>query len=811
MQRPFCFLTISFAAGILSAGYFEMAPTWLVVTVVVLGLFVSTGAYFLRGRSSVPTIVWVSLLLAVFCAGWFHYIGFVSAVTDGSLSINEERQLPLLVEAVSHPETTSNGDRLRWEAKVLSVQDSDNRRDINYYTNRRIMVFSDEDTIISGGQYQIEGVFARPFAARNPHTFDYRNHLMNRGIGYVYFAEEVMEKATPPFWNIGLWRHRVFERMMKNLGPNLSPELAGTVAALTLGIRSELPHRIFEDFRRAGLGHLLAISGLHLAVFGMALLWVLSFVLPQKSVPYFAASGVLMYCQLVGGRPSVWRAAILFLVWLWSQKLGFKGDFLNSLAGAALLLLVSNPGMLFDVGFQLSFAACWGLACITPQLEQWISLMISERWTSGLIVKTAAASTGVYLATAPLILYHFNDCSLWALLVNPLLVPLMVPVMLSAWFCALVASAGGANLLLLVSSRPLALLLTLVQWLGSMSASLSASPVPRLFLFFYGSMWAVFPPPKLESIEPESAPVLGRKASSSKIFRAAGIWLITLLLVLFAPNSGAGLLRVVFFDVGQGDCILIEDPGGKTVMIDTGPFDWQGGSILQKEVAPYILSRGIAEIDYLILTHSHLDHIGGTSDLLQHVKVRNLWLGPQDLQDKNRVPSPSIWGDWLAEDDRIESISWSSREGSVMSGEFKMEVLWPPEDIDPGMDLNERSVAAKISYGSWSMLAMGDVEGLGERLLLHKEDSRLSSTVLKVGHHGGARSTQWSFLSRVRPVMAVVPVGRQNPYGMPCPNTIERLHTAGVKTLTTKEVGAVMLHTDGKQWWVETMFPLAGR
>lgn len=277
--------------------------------------------------------------------------------------------------------------------------------------------------------------------------------------------------------------------------------------------------------------------------------------------------------------------------------------------------------------------------------------------------------------------------------------------------------------------------------------------------------------------------------------------IIATILIVTLPVPGSGVLRVVKFDVGQGDCLLIEAPTGEAVMVDTGPPLRSGGAALDGAVLPYLDQRGIKFLDYLVLTHGHLDHTAGTVTLLENVEVGELWLGPMCGYGARLECEPEIRSIVRSQGVTVRK---ALRGEKLSMGEVNLEVLWPDNDRSAIFDLNENSVVARLTYRDWSMLLTGDLEGTGEWAVLGLHGEALESTALKVGHHGGAAATGEAFLSQVNPELAVICVGA-NPYGHPAPETLDRLSSSGVTVLRSDHHGAVIIETNGHQYRVMTM------
>lgn len=250
---------------------------------------------------------------------------------------------------------------------------------------------------------------------------------------------------------------------------------------------------------------------------------------------------------------------------------------------------------------------------------------------------------------------------------------------------------------------------------------------------------------------------------------------------------GGRLLKVHFIDVGQGDCTLVQTPDGRNVLVDAG--DESSGD----KIVDYLLTKGVHRIDLLVITHPHMDHIGGLTRVLAEFGVSRVLdtgypHGSKHYKDILSIIESRKIDYRLARDMRKPDV------GTLVSS----EVLWPPIDYEAGRDseLNNSSIVLKLTYQNVSILLTGDIQNESEgQLLANQQD--LKSTVLKVAHHGSEYSTSNEFLQVVKPDYAVISVGRDNSYGHPHKDTLERLSAAGAQVFRTDENGTVVFTTDG--------------
>ncbi len=274
--------------------------------------------------------------------------------------------------------------------------------------------------------------------------------------------------------------------------------------------------------------------------------------------------------------------------------------------------------------------------------------------------------------------------------------------------------------------------------------------------------------------------------------------LITLLNagILLAPRLSlrqSTQLRVVFLDVGQGDSCVIQTPTGQVIVIDTGNRSLDGQDDMgRRVVAPYLRSQGVQRVDLLLLTHPDLDHIGGADTLLDRFPVGMLATNGQDRQPNQEEVVKRATQTGVA--------VHHARQGETMDlgGGVVAQVVAPIGD-DVNEPTNSHSVVLRLTYGASSLLLTGDADTAEEERIL--QGGTLSSTqLLKVGHHGSRTSTTEPFLRRVAPKIAVISVGKRNPFGHPAPATLERLNRQGAQVFRTDRQGAITCVSDGASW-----------
>ena len=274
---------------------------------------------------------------------------------------------------------------------------------------------------------------------------------------------------------------------------------------------------------------------------------------------------------------------------------------------------------------------------------------------------------------------------------------------------------------------------------------------------------------------------------SPRFLRLAAILVIIALVSPLALQAAPPLV-VTFLNVGQGDAIWIKTPDGNDILIDGGPHSAGPG------VVSYLQSHGCTDIEYMVLTHPHEDHVGGLVTVLEDMPVDAVWYNGQSY-------TSGIYSQFLnlISSNSIPTVVVSAGQTFTV-GSLTFAILHPSTI---GSDLNDNSVVLRLSYGQVDFMLTGDVETSGEAEIL-SQGYAVEAEVLKVGHHGSDTSTSWGFLTAVSPEVAVISVGAGNSYGHPSATTLARLASVGATTYRTDLDGCVAVTTDGTDYYVST-------
>jgi competence protein ComEC len=581
------------------------------------------------------------------------------------------------------------------------------------------------------------------------------------------------------------WEWR--KRLVGGLYACLDSRSAGLVAGVVFGDKKGISHREIETYAKSGLSYLLAVAGLHLGI-ALALFLALVRLLThsRRRQAALALALVLAYAVVTGLQVPVLRAGTLFVLVLIARIADLETDFLTSLAAGALLILLWQPGALWEAGFQFSFAVTLCVVYFSRPLALWLGREYSPEargFTSqGLknrIFEFLGIVLAVQLATIPLEAWHFSQFTYSVLFSNLLAMPLLPLLIGFGLACAVLAAVWPplawpfAKILWLLvtalragtgffSSLPLSAI-SIGQpsgrWMGAWLVFVCALAA---YLYYY------------KSLLPRDALGLGpRKPAGPRLPVFLGLAVLALFFWLFLPalpfsHRHLGVTKVWFLDVGQGDCILLEFEDGKTLLVDGGPGRPDAGSWV---VQPALRSSAISSLDFVLMTHPDADHIGGLEWVFEQIPV-GLVLDRR-AGEIQADPEAEVWDGSILKS--VRGLMRARRMAcALVAAEVPLpadlrsraRVLWPPKGWKEASRKARNNSSVVMDVGGWLLLA-GDLEKGGEKSLLKSGAIQHPYAILKLGHHGSRGASGKEFLQKVAPMAVVIQAGRANRFGFP--------------------------------------------
>ncbi len=659
----------------------------------------------------------------------------------------------------------------------------------------KVMVFQGryEQKLSYGDWLHIASRPFKPALPSNPGDFNYRRYLHWKGVHHQLYLGDDNVRLMKRAKGGSSWKRTLVLPLRAYIRSTIDryfpPPTRDVLQALLLGERQNLEVNVTEQFRRTGIVHVLAISGLHVGFIVLILTTVLSFFrLPFHLRTIAAVAGLVLFVALVNFKAPVLRATLMVVFYFLGRLSERHIRPLNTVAAAGLLILIFDPLQLLMPGFQFSFAAVFAILYGYPRFNALVPQMSGEtrrkrvfnQWIRQPVLVSAAAVLG----TLPLTWSYYGVFQSGALLANIIIIPLIGMFVIGAFiflflsalpFFAITASAFLLHHFFLLISAVIALMakFPFMQFHLPAPSILQIILITTLILFLFN--W---------------------RLRMARILFAGGLSFLLLLAMPLTP-AGSGQLRILHLNVGQGDAALIRFPNGETMLVDAGDLK-RGFDAGDHYVRPVLNYYDIERLKYLVGSHAHSDHIGGLISLMQTVEVDTLVLPQYEARSV-------VYHRLIKQAHRLHiPVRWKRRgEQLYVDPHTRVYILHPTGSFCSaanysGEEVNNSSLVLKILYGETAVLLTGDLEKSAEPALSNY-NGFLNSTVLKVGHHGSKTSTTLPLLQKVDPRFAVISVGRYNRFFHPSHRTVKRLLQYPVPVLRTDRLGGIQFVSDGRR------------
>ncbi len=618
-----------------------------------------------------------------------------------------------------------------------------------------------------GTKIDLVGNFSEADINRNRGGFNYRRYLNSQNIyGSIYMTSlNIIDLPK------GELIYRLKNSIEKSFLQFLPKKQVGILEGMIIGDTSYLSDEIEEDFRKSGISHLLAVSGANVAYVLILCKFLFEKLFGRNVSHVLTIIFIILFMILSGSCASVVRATIMAIILILAELFSQKANTYASISFSAMLILIYNPFIVYDVGFILSFGGTLGIVLFSDKLSKWMQkkfLNINSEVIKKLIliiIDTLSVTLSAQIIVTPITLYYFNTFSFVSVIVNLIVVPItgMVTIMGIALYVLKFICFPIAKLLSYILYSLITFMIETARIFSNIPFSTILLPTPTILeILLYYCIVAFW---------------------KKKNIRNCCIVMISILIIIrFLPTSS---IKINVVDVGQGDCIFIETTKRRTILVDSGGSENSNYDVGENILVPYLLDRGKIVVDYAFLSHMHEDHVEGIFTVLEKMKVRKIFIGKQNeeieiyqkLINLAKANGTSIY--FVQSGDKIKV------DGIVF------EILFAEEDK---ANLNNTSLVIKMSYGNSSILLTGDAE----KELEEKLSSKISANILKVGHHGSKTSSSDEFIQKVSPQIALIGVGKDNHFGHPNEDVIKRLKDKNVLIYRTDLNGEIYIEMNKK-------------
>lgn len=689
----------------------------------------------------------------------------------------------------------------------------------NAYVSEKNNQISDVNIILYVKDEKIEGITGEMIdtyakydsykSARNKGGFNERKYYYELGIAGRFIKEnddETFIISKRDIVSTGLYRLKC--HCINILDKITSAKYSGIYKGILLGDKSDIESDTRSLYKMAGISHLLAISGLHISLIGYFVYRTLRKIMGLYPSGIFTFTIILCYGNMIGENISAKRAIIMFGVSLLAKLIGRTYDILSALTLAFIIIIYTNPLAIFNSGMLLSFGAILGIILLHTPLMRFIKI-------NNKLISSFLASEMINTIIRPISAYFYYEISMYSSVINIIIIPFMGIIVVCGILGIIIGSVSVhlGSPVIWIGCRVLQFYDFVCRLFLKMPYATRIVGIPgnlRLVIYFGLLIIAVI----ILHIYLNRNDEIYNNDNECNIVNCGGIdtfkvrnikrisvcMVLILLNVILLSNNVKGV-RINMLDVGQGDSICINN-AGNTLLVDAGSSSEK--DITKYTILPFLKASGIECVDYLIMTHSDMDHINGMNDLMEYKYngrnyVKNIIVPKinETVVDKNYRNIIS-----KAEKEKINVIYLGKGDIIQMKG-LQIRCLWPEDDRK--LDKNDLSLTfyLSVSESDFRMLFTGDLGMEGEKMLI-KSGISDKVNVLKTGHHGSNNSSSAEFLKVLLPEVSIISCGVNNRYGHPGQDALKRLKNIASDIYVTKDTGEIDIHVNERGFKVET-------
>lgn len=631
--------------------------------------------------------------------------------------------------------------------------------------NKKFILYipKDVEKLEYGSIIKINAQYTEATRDRNYGGFNYKTYLRTKKIYGIFNVEDV-EIVKNGSDNIII---KLRKYIKSKLREKLKKENSELAISLIVGDRSHISSEVEDNFKKANLMYMLAISGAHFSYVILIATFISNRLQHKRLGQLIQIIAIIFFMNLTGNTASVVRAGIMSILLIGSSICKRQNDSLNNIAISAIIQIINNPYIIFDSGFMLSYSGVLGIILFYKKISEHIHF------------KSIALTISANIFIIPIMIYNFHTIS-GSFIISNICASWLLGIIIILEFISLCIPI---KLLYMI----LDLLIMMLRKIAEICANIPFAQmyVPRYAIFFVIIIYIL---------------IFCRKLKCRKYVYSFLTIGVSILLIVNFTDVYQDRLRINFIDVGQGDSCLIRYKG-TNIMIDSGGSlsknkDGKSYDIGENVLNNYLLNRGITRLDYIMASHFDEDHSQGFVFLLKNMKVKNVIISEQ-------YKTSSIYEQFkqICKKQNIQIIYVKSGD-EIRIKDLAFKILHPKskENQISENPLNNNAIVCMVKYKNRRILFTGDIEKVAENEMVKEYTNGLKADILKVGHHGSKTSTTKEFLDLINPSVALIGVGQNNKFGHPNEDVIKRLEEKNIQIYRTDEMGeiSVIIDKNGK-------------
>lgn len=799
MKRPIFIIALGFIIGIIWGLYFNIVPFLFLVLIFLLLIF----------------------KLINISSSW-------NAIRIFKIFINNNTILLILISAfISSIYLNYNNKRYEiiynkfWEGEAIATVISE-RKEGEYKNSYKIKLEkfnnqeykdvyfilkvpkSKKNDLKYGDKIKFNGEYNIPQGSRNYGGFDYKEYLKTQKTYGIFETDKIDIIKKKSLSKIEIFSYNIKQDIITNTNKILPKETRELFLGILIGYDNNLQEELQESFNKSNLTHLLAVSGAHIAYIITGLTYILNKLKFEKKIrSILIILFLILFMYITDFSSSILRATIMGITSLFPTLICRKQDIKTTITFSLLIILISNPHKILDIGLILSYLATIGIILFSKiQKKQKEKLKMQYRiiaYLKELVLITLFANIFVI----PIILYNFNTISLTFLISNLIAGIIIGPITIGGFIIIFISfiNIKLAYIVAIPYDLLLKILIVSTNIVSQIPLSQIFVPTPNIFfiIIYYLALIIIFLYITLKKSY-NNRYIFKKLQKHILIFknfikdnkRLIFILILIILITIFVLRLIPKDMKIYFIDVGQGDSTLVITPTNKKILIDSGGSEYESFDVGKSTLFPYLLDRGIISLDYICISHFDSDHCQGFIYLLNNIEVKNIILSKQceitnNFEEIMRIAKKKNINILRVEDGNILPIDRYVR----------FNILSPGKDLTE--DINDNSIVMKLQYARISFLLTGDISENIEKELVDKYSNFLQSDILKIAHHGSDTSSCKEFIEQVNQKISLIGVGKNNKFRHPSKEVVKRLENIDSKIYRTDLNGEIILRVSRKR------------